>query len=110
MGDWQVELDKMMHFPMLGRDFADFRILGASKRVALAPSATEISVAQVLEKLDGPFASVANGLARGEFALWVGSGISRKAPSLGGLIERAIEFLRQRATNAATQAAYLPAF
>ena len=84
--------------------------MGASESVALTPSATEISVPEVLAKFDGAFESVANGLAKGEFALWVGSGISRKAPSLGGLIERAIEFLRQRAINATTQAVYLPAF
>ena len=45
-----------------------------------------------------------------EFALWVGSGISRNGPSLGDLIERALEFLRVRSTQPATAGDYSPAF
>tara|TARA_R110001606_G_scaffold241078_1_gene389087 strand:- start:16085 stop:17752 length:1668 start_codon:yes stop_codon:yes gene_type:complete len=46
----------------------------------------------------------------GEFALWVGSGISKKAPNLGDLILRALEYLRVRAVAAATADVYRPAF
>lgn len=49
-------------------------------------------------------------IENGEFALWVGSGISRNAPSLGGIIVRAIEYLRQRAIDPATKATFEPAF
>jgi hypothetical protein len=53
---------------------------------------------------------MAAAVENGEFALWVGSGISRKAPSLGGIISRALEYLRQRAIDPATQAKFEPAF
>jgi hypothetical protein len=75
-----------------------------------APTATSITVLETLHKLDGEFAAMATAVENGEFALWVGSGISRRAPSLGGLIVRAIEHLRQRATDPATQAKFEPAF
>jgi hypothetical protein len=78
--------------------------------IVSGPNATDISVREVLEKLDGPFAAMAQALANGAFALWVGSGISRKAPSLGGLIDRAMEFLRVRAIDAATEAIFRLAF
>lgn len=77
--------------------------------MGLAPNATNITVRQVLEKLDGEFAATAKAVENGEFALWVGSGISRKAPSLGGLIAAAIEYLRIRAVDPATEAEYMPA-
>ena len=78
--------------------------------MGLAPSATAVTVKQVLGRLDGDFASTAKAFGNGEFALWVGSGISRKAPSLGGLISAAMEFLRARAVDPATEAEYMPAF
>lgn len=77
--------------------------------MGLAPSATAVTVKQVLGRLDGDFASTAKAVENGEFALWVGSGISRKAPSLGGLISAAMEYLRARATDPATEADYMPA-
>ena len=49
-------------------------------------------------------------MENGEFALWVGSGISHNAPDLGDLIERALEFLRVRAIQGATADIYRPAF
>lgn len=76
--------------------------------MALAPSATGITVYEVLEQLDAQFAPMARAVERGEFALWVGSGISRRAPNLGELIERAIEFIRVRAVDVATAARYMP--
>jgi len=66
-------------------------------------------VPQVLAKLDGAFAPVADAVSAGEFALWVGSGISRRAPNLGDLLSRAVERLRQGATDPATTASYMPA-
>lgn len=77
--------------------------------MAASPTANEITVRQVLEKFGAEFASVADAVENGEFALWVGSGISRQAPNLGDLIERAFNYLRQRAIEPATSAAYLPA-
>lgn len=75
----------------------------------VTPTASEISVAQVLSKFEAEFALIADAVANGEFALWVGSGISRQAPSLGNLIERAFNYLRERAIDSATAAAYMPA-
>jgi hypothetical protein len=72
----------------------------------VAPDATNISVREVLAKFDTDFAPVAQAAENGEFALWVGSGISQQAPNLGDLIERAFEFLRQKAIDPPTQAAF----
>jgi hypothetical protein len=66
-------------------------------------------VREVLSKFEADFASVANAVENGEFALWVGSGISRQAPNLGNLIERAFEYIRERAIDPATAGAYFPA-
>jgi hypothetical protein len=78
--------------------------------MAVAPKdATTISVLDTLHKLDSDFGAMAAAFENGEFALWVGSGISRKAPSLGDLVTRAVEFLRQKADNAVTSAAFEPA-
>ena len=75
-----------------------------------ASTATSVTVLETLHKLDGDFSAMATAVENGEFALWVGSGISRRAPSLGGIIIRAIEYLRQRAIDPATQAKFEPAF
>lgn len=77
--------------------------------MALAPTANDISVREVLAKFETEFAAVAHAVENGEFALWVGSGISRQAPNLGHLIERAFDFIRERAIDPGTAAAYLPA-
>jgi hypothetical protein len=76
--------------------------------VALA-DATAITVLDTLHKLDNDFGAMAKALENGEFALWVGSGISQKAPSLGALVTRAVEFLRQRTVDPATSAKFRPA-
>jgi hypothetical protein len=73
-------------------------------------SATNATVLEVLNKLDGDFAEMAKAFGNAEFALWVGSGISRRAPSLGGIIKRALEFLRQKAIDTTTQTMFEPAF
>lgn len=77
--------------------------------MALAPTATQITVREVLAKLDAEFDAVARAIENGEFALWVGSGISRRAPNLGKLIDRAMEYMRVRAVDVASSASYLPA-
>ena len=77
--------------------------------MALAPTANEISVRDVLAKFEAEFAPMAQAVENGEFALWVGSGISRQAPRLGNLIERAFDYVRERAIDPATADTYLPA-
>jgi hypothetical protein len=77
--------------------------------VALTPTADEITVRGVLAEFETKFAPVADAVENGEFALWVGSGISRQAPNLGDLIERAFDYIRERAIDPASAAAYMPA-
>jgi hypothetical protein len=77
--------------------------------VALGPTANDITVREVLAKFDADFAAFALAVENGEFALWVGSGISRRAPNLGNLIERAFDYIRERAIDPATEPAYMPA-
>jgi SIR2-like domain len=76
----------------------------------LLPNASSVTVLETLHKLDGEFRSMATAMENGEFALWVGSGISRNAPNLGDIVARAIEYLRQRATDPNTQVKFKPAF
>lgn len=53
------------------------------------------SVAEVLTCFDNEFAEVASAFARGEYLLWLGSGISRDVvPGVPVLLERMLEFLR----------------
>jgi hypothetical protein len=73
-------------------------------------TAISITVLETLQKLDSEFAAMATAVENGEFALWVGSGISRQVPNLGGLITRAIDHLRQRAIDPIAQAKFKPAF
>lgn len=61
------------------------------------PDASTISVAQTLALLDGPFLSVANGVAESRYAFWLGSGISfGRVEGLRRVIPRVLEFLRKR--------------
>lgn len=61
------------------------------------PSAATITVAQTLALLDGPFAQLARGVEDGQYALWLGSGVSRgRVPGLDSLVVRVLEFLRTR--------------
>lgn len=71
--------------------------------------AAQISVRDVLASLEAEFSSIAAAIANGEFAFWLGSGISGQAPSLGGLIERAVEFIRQKAASPPTAIAFTAA-
>lgn len=75
-----------------------------------AEAATNATVRDVLERLDGDFAAVAAAFGNAGFALWVGSGISfGRAPDLGMIAARAIEFLRRKAVNPASMALFKPA-
>jgi hypothetical protein len=65
-------------------------------RTMHAPSATTVSIAEVLHLLDNSFADVSAAAETRGFALWVGSGISLgRAPSVGSILERALEHLRR---------------
>ena len=82
---------------------------GGQGMTALASAADQVSVREVLTRFEVEFATVARAVENGEFGLWVGSGISRNAPDLGDLVERALEFLRVRAIQPATADIYRPA-
>jgi len=77
--------------------------------MTLTPTANEITVREVLAKFEAEFAPVAEAVENGEFALWLGSGISRQAPNLGNLIEQAFNYIREKAIDPATTATYIPA-
>ncbi len=62
-----------------------------------APTAASITVRQTLDLLDGPFASLSSGIARAEYSIWLGSGLSRdRVIGLDGVLHKLIEFLRVR--------------
>lgn len=66
------------------------------------PDAASISIRETLALLDGPFAGLSKGIAQGEYALWLGSGISRdRVIGLDGVLAKLLEFLRVHATQAA---------
>lgn len=76
-----------------------------------AEAATNATVPDILAQLDGDFAPMAAAFGNAVFTLWVGSGISfGRAPDLGDIIRRALEFLRARAADAGTQEVFDPAF
>lgn len=74
------------------------------------PDARAISLKETIELLDGAFAGVSKGMCQGEYALWLGSGISReRVIDLNGVLAKLLDFLRVKAT-AATDCAYKTAF
>jgi len=76
-----------------------------------ALSASTISVRQTLDILDGPFRSVATGIAENQYAFWLGSGISfGRVDGLQHIIVRVMEFLRQQIDPANTSCPYNIAF
>ncbi len=78
--------------------------------MALAPSASKISIRQTLDILDGPFRSVATGVAEDRYAFWLGSGISfGKVDGLKEIIPRVLEFLRQRIDGTNAECAFAAA-
>jgi hypothetical protein len=59
-----------------------------------------VSVGQTLDLLDGPFAGLAEGVADGSYALWLGSGISlARVDGLRGVIRRVLRFVRAQVTD-----------
>jgi hypothetical protein len=64
---------------------------------------------EMLAKFEGRFAVVANAKESAEFAFWIGSGISQQTPNVDILVERAVDYKRERAVNPATAAAGMPA-
>jgi hypothetical protein len=53
------------------------------------PNAATISIADTLKLLDEDFKELAVGVAKGEYALWLGSGISReRVPGLRIVVRR----------------------
>jgi hypothetical protein len=63
------------------------------------PSAVDISVEQTLELLDGPLASVAEGIAQDQYSFWLGSGISLgRMEGLKQLVIRLLDHLQRRQT------------
>jgi hypothetical protein len=62
------------------------------------PTAATITIREALALLDGHVRPVADGIADGKYALWLGSGISMSsAPGLTGAIQNVLEFLQTRA-------------
>lgn len=61
------------------------------------PNAATITVPETLALLDGPFATVARGVAEDLYVFWLGSGISfGRVDGLRQVIARVLEFLRAR--------------
>ena len=70
------------------------------------PTALTISIKETLDLLDGKFLGVSQGLLEGQYALWLGSGISRdRVIGLDGVLAKLIEFLRAN-TTADAECAY----
>lgn len=60
-------------------------------------NAATITVREPLQLLDATHVDLANGVNCGEYALWIGSGISRgRVVGLNGVLRKVIEFLRTR--------------
>ena len=78
--------------------------------MSVAPNASTISVRQTLDILDGPFRSVATGIAENQYAFWLGSGISfGRVDGLKQITVRVIEFLRQQIDPANASCPYYTA-
>ncbi|EJB02267.1 hypothetical protein Rleg9DRAFT_7295 [Rhizobium leguminosarum bv. trifolii WSM597] len=65
------------------------------------PTASTIEIAETLDLLDGPQKSFSAGFQAGQYALWLGSGISRdRVVGLDGVLSKLLENLRLRITGA----------
>ena len=64
------------------------------------PTASTITIAETLDLLDGPQKSFSAGFQAGQYALWLGSGISRdRVVGLDGVLSTLLENLRLRITG-----------
>lgn len=64
-------------------------------------TASTIKIAETLDLLDGPQRSFFEGFQAGQYALWLGSGISRdRVVGLDGVLSKLLENLRLRITGA----------
>src|SRR5262249_3838289 len=58
------------------------------------------TVTEVVECLDDEFHDFAEGFCRGDYLLWLGSGLSRDVvPNVSAIIERMLEFLREHVAD-----------
>ncbi len=65
------------------------------------PTANTISVAETTDLLNGPLRSFCDGFQAGQYALWLGSGISReRVVGLDGVLAKLLENLRLRVIGA----------
>lgn len=65
------------------------------------PTASTITIAETLDLLDGPQKRFYEGFQAGQYALWLGSGISReRVVGLDGVLSKLLENLRLRITGA----------
>jgi hypothetical protein len=61
--------------------------------------AATITVKETLDLLDGPYLEMSEGVTQGQYAFWLGSGISRdRVIGLDGVLVKLVEFLRTHAT------------
>lgn len=61
------------------------------------PAAHEITILETLAMLDGEHAGLARGVARRDYVLWLGSGISLdRIVGVRGVIARVLDYLRER--------------
>ncbi|MBY4273770.1 SIR2 family protein [Rhodococcus fascians] len=74
------------------------------------PAAHAVTVDQVVQYLDGPFAGLARGVADGQYTFWLGSGISYgRVDGLRPLVEQVLEKLRVAASASDTPNRYYAA-
>lgn len=65
------------------------------------PNAGTISIKETLDLLDGAYADVSQGFCEGQYAFWLGSGISReRVIDLNGVLAKLLDFLRTNVTAA----------
>jgi hypothetical protein len=63
------------------------------------PTAANISIRETLDLLDGPFAELSLGVAQGQYAFWLGSGISRdRVDDLKRVITRFLRTYKREST------------
>lgn len=61
------------------------------------PTADSITLEQTLKILEGPFSAFATAITHDQYALWIGSGISRdRVPPLREVVLRVIAYLQSR--------------